>query len=399
MKVDYSIPKLIKFDDLKKTWYVYFRYNGKVIKKTDGMNRIRSSKERERHGIALAKALHQMLKDNWNPLVPGLADIEGLDMTFYQALEFAMDKKRPNIAPKTYSGYMVTVRYCKEAVKDLNLSYLPIVDTKRVHIKTILEHLKVKKKWANTGFNKHLHSIQAVLSELIQWDIIPVNPAHNIKPLKVMESNYNVPPTPEQHERIKTRLEINYPDFWDFILVLFHTGIRPVEITQLKVGMITQTQHAVINNGVAEIITERNIHLPPEITKTSKERIVPINDHLWECISKRIDNPVNYYLFGSFRQQARGNVGPNKDFIPGPTRLSRDTATKRWEKLVKIDLGINVNLYAYKHFGADMKILAGVELSALSMLYGHTSKVTTEVYAKAVKKIYRQQLMALSPVC
>jgi integrase len=383
MKPVYSVPKLIKYDDLKKTWYVYFRYNGKVIKKTEGMGYIHSRKEREHTGLALAKALHQRLKEGWNPLVPDLANIEGSDMTFYQALEFALEKKRPNIAVKSHSTYGTTVKYCKEAVRDLNISFLPITDTKRVHIKTLLEHIKTKKKLSNTGYNKHLHALQAVLSELLQWDIIETNPAHNIKPLRVMESRSNFPPTPEQHQTIKQRLSVNYPDFWKFVSLLFHTGIRPVEITNIKLNMID--------------VESRTITLPAMYTKTGKERIVPINQFLWEDIKDRLNNPGNYYLFGSFRQSARGNVGPNKDFIAGPTKLNRDTATKRWEKLVKIEMGIDVNLYAYKHFGADMKILAGVDLPALSVLYGHTSTVTTEIYARAVKQVHRKQLMDLSP--
>lgn len=63
----------------------------------------------------------------------------------------------------------------------------------------------------------------------------------------------------------------------------------------------------------------------------------------------------------------------------------------------KTGLGINKHLYALKHTGADDKILAGIELDALRELYGHTSKLMTERYARKVKDIYRAQIVQKSP--
>ena len=50
-----------------------------------------------------------------------------------------------------------------------------------------------------------------------------------------------------------------------------------------------------------------------------------------------------------------------------------------------------------KHSGTDTKILAGVGLESLQELYGHTSKVTTAIYAKKVKEVYRQEIIDKSP--
>jgi hypothetical protein len=107
--------------------------------------------------------------------------------------------------------------------------------------------------------------------------------------------------------------------------------------------------------------------------------------------------PEDFYLFGSHREAAKGNIGIHEDFIPGPTAIKRDTATKRWHKIVKVDLGFNVNLYSNKHAGANAKILAGMSLDALRELYGHTSKLMTETYAKSIKDVYRKQIMDNSP--
>ena len=44
-----------------------------------------------------------------------------------------------------------------------------------------------------------------------------------------------------------------------------------------------------------------------------------------------------------------------------------------------------------------MKILAGLELDSLRELYGHTSKLMTEKYAKVVKEVYRKNILENLP--
>lgn len=169
MLPNYSIPKLIKYSaESKKQWYVYFRYNGKVIKQTKGINKIKDLKKRLIAGEQLAKAFLERLKEGWNPLIPNLQEIEGTNLTFYQALEFSIEKKSTQICAKTLSGYKCTMRFCKEAVRELDLAYLPIADTKRVHIKTIMETMHKQRKWSNAAYNKNLGHLQAILSELLQ---------------------------------------------------------------------------------------------------------------------------------------------------------------------------------------------------------------------------------------
>jgi len=104
-----------------------------------------------------------------------------------------------------------------------------------------------------------------------------------------------------------------------------------------------------------------------------------------------------FYLFGSFPYNHKHRAKLKLDFIPGPNKQIRDTATKRWKKIIKDGLGINVNLYSNKHAGADAKILAGIELDSLRELYGHESKLMTMTYAKKVKQIYRDDIMNNSP--
>jgi hypothetical protein len=45
------------------------------------------------------------------------------------------------------------------------------------------------------------------------------------------------------------------------------------------------------------------------------------------------------------------------------------------------------------NYGADKKILAGMSMDSLRELYGHSSKLMTEKYAKTIKEVYRKDIM------
>lgn len=384
MKSIFSIPKVIKFDDLSKAWYVYFRYDGKIQRFKYGINYIKTYKERLKEAELIQKALHQKLKDGWNPLIPDIVS-QNSKLSFIDSLDFAIEKKTPNLKSKTVSGYKGTVRFMQEAAKKVGLQHLQIVDTKRVHIKLIIEKAKEQRSWSNNAYNKHLNHLKAILSELIQWDIIEVNPAYKINNLSVADSDANQPAPIEDVEKIKAELLANHPDFYNFVITIFHTGIRPEEITKITLEMID--------------LKNSEIVLPANITKTNKKRIVPINQHLMSYYKKMNFEhlPKDYYLFGSFREPGKGNIGKFKDYIPGPTKMNRDTATRRWETIVKKGLGIQMHMYAMKHLGADRKIIAGLDLDSLRELYGHTSKLMTEKYAKVVKEVHRKNILENSP--
>ncbi|AWG25983.1 tyrosine-type recombinase/integrase [Flavobacterium kingsejongi] len=380
----FTVPKLVSYREPDKQWFIFFRYQGKLIKYKKGINYIKNFKERSLAANALKSALYQKLKQGWNPLVP---EIEALDqsMTLIQAIHFALEKKKPFLAPKSYSGYKCTVNFIEAAIISLKQHNLLINDVKRVHIKTIIEQARKQRSWSNNAYNKHLNQLKAILSELIQWDIIENNPAFKINNLPVAETRSNIPASSAQQSIIRDSLQKNHPDFYLFIITIFHTGIRPHEILLITLEMVDLKNNQII--------------LPHEITKTQKERIVPINQHLklyFELLNLH-QYPKDYYLFGSYREATKGNLGKHDDFIPGPTKIKRDTATRRWEKLVKKGLGIDANMYSNKHAGANAKILAGIDLDALRELYGHTSKLMTTKYATVIKQVNRQQIMEKSP--
>ena len=382
MAVTFSIPKINKTKD---KWYVHFRYNKKQFRYRFNLNEIDNLEKKEMEFQILCEVLHEDLKKGWNPNIKEIPETK-TNYTIASALDFAIEKKRPNIAKKTASGYEGTIKFIKKAVKALRLNDLPITEVKRVHIKTIMEKAQSQRNWTNNAYNKHLNQLKAVLSELIQYDIIEANPAHNIKNLRVEESIAHIPATDEQMKLIKKELLHNHYNFYIYILIIYNLGIRPTEILSIKLSMIDMERDLII--------------LPPNITKGRKKyRTLPITTQLKEfLISLQFENlPKDYYLFGSFREVGKGNIGKHVDFIPAPTQLKRDTATKRWEKIVKIGLKINVTMYSMKKYGANKKAEAGISIDAIQGTFGHSKKETTLIYLTKQNEINRKEIMDKSP--
>jgi integrase len=377
MKDKFTVPKLSKSSS---TWFVFFRFNGKLYQRKNELNRIHDLKERERQFLILCDVYHEKLKSGWNPNVPEIIKKQS-DLTLIEALKFALEKKKPNISPKTYSGYNGSLNFLETAINKIGLTNLNIVDAKRIHVKLIMEKAKELNTWSNKAHNKHLNHFKAILSELIQWDIIEVSPAYKVDNLKVSAPDANHPASKTDMQRIRTELETNHYNFYIFCITIFFTGIRPEEILKIKLSMVN--------------LKDSTITLPPEITKTNKKRIVPISHFLLPYYeSMQFGNlPKSYYLFGSFREPGKGNLGKFEDFIPAPTHINRDTATRRWEAIVKKKLKIPMSMYAMKKAGANALILAGVSINAIKDLFGHTSEVTTQIYITNLKEVNRKEIL------
>ena len=382
MKTKFTLPKLNK---KSKYWYVHYRYEGKQFRETNGLNKIEDLKIRESEYNELCKAILTELKNGWNPNLPD--DVQQqTDMFIIEALRFSLEKKKPNIAKKTYSNYEGSVNFIETASVKLGIEKLKIIELKRIHVKLLIEKAKELNKWSNKAHNKHLNHFKALLSELVDFDIIEENPAFKVKNLRIEESIAHAPATDEQMKEIKNELSKNHPNFYNFIKVIYHLGIRPEEILLMKLSNVD------MQKGI--------ITLHPENTKGRKKyRVLPINKYLrLDLESMNLETfPKYYYLFGSFREPGKGNLGKHEDFVPGPTHINRDTATRRWETAVKKKLGIDITMYSMKKYGANKKAQAGISLDAIMGTFGHSKKETTLIYLTDQDEINRKEVMDKSP--
>lgn len=400
-KITYSKPVLCTYDNsLEKDWFVYFDVTDPstgITKRKQfrgGINYWKSVKERLIAGEQLRKYWEEKLKHGWSPFLHSASRLN--NMRFNEAIDFALTKCK--VAEKTKKDYKCTANFFKEAAKEMNLDKALVTGIKKQHIKLLLDQIVQDRNWSNYAYNKNLGYFSGILSRLEEFEIIEHNPCHGIKSLPVAETMKFETYTEAEKILIRDHLLEVHPNFFTYLMVTYHTGIRNKEVLSLRIKDINFERRMIL---IKPDLQEEN-------SKTKNIRMVPINEHLAALLLNHISGATdpNMFLFGSPFEPGQGNKGSIKGkvgaarpdyFCPSFTKVKRDTATKLWNKLIKKDLKINKYMYAMKHTGADDKILAGISLDALRDMYGHTSKFMTEKYARKVKEVYREQIIANSP--
>jgi integrase len=372
MSVSYTEPALCHYDyDLIKAWFVYFTVTddetGESFPKQfrGGINYCHDLQDRLRKGDDLRKLWKSKLKAGWSPLEQA-EDEESGKLSLPKALDFALSKCKPRLASKSYSGYLGTVNFIKDAATALKLHNRPIAAVKRRNVKQLLEKAKEDRNWSNHAYNKNLTYLGSIVEQLVEWDIIEYNPAHKIKKLPVAESNKFEAITNEEKQLLHEHLFKNHFRYYVTTMITYHTGIRPKEVLLLKIEDIT-ADYDYIN-----ILPDLN----EENSKTKSTRKVPVNNYLKEYLrALELEKyPKDYYIFGSCYVGFKGNKGGRLGarhpdyFKPSPQKIRRETTTRFWRNIVKEKLGIQKYQYAMKHTGADDKILAGIPLEALKVL-------------------------------
>lgn len=400
--VTYTTPQLCHYDyNLNRPWFVWFditnQVTGETVRKQfrGDINGFKTKKERIAEGNALADYWQKELEDGWSPFkneVPVLKN-----MTLEAAIDFAFSKCK--LAKKSMSCYKTTVERFKKAGKALRIIGLPLKMIERKHIKLILDKMLIDNKLSNSAYNKYLGYIKAVLSKLVEYEVIENNPCTSIKTLKVAETFKYVPYTEEEKKKIRDHLFINYYRYFILLMVIYHTGIRPKEVLALKIKDID--------------FKKKKITIIPDIeaenSKTLKVRKIPVNKHLMLFFREmELENyPPSYYVFGSPYKSGQGNRGSKPKglsgvehydyFKPSEVKIKRDTITRLWNKAVRKELKIDKYQYAMKHTGANEKIMAGLDVDALVELYGHSSKLMTRKYITDIQEINAKKIIELSP--
>lgn len=332
--------------------------------------------QRRLQAQANADVLWEALNNKWNPLVdkyPHFSDKTTI-VLFAEGLDQALEEKKKVLSKFSLYDYSGCVRFMKAASKKTGHYYSRLSELEKKDIRIILNQARETNKWNNQARNKYLSIFRALLSVMVDQELIKFNPAKGIKDEPVDESMGYKRLTDEEKETIADHLLLKFPDFFEYLMFIYDDGIRRKETLLLQIKDFN--------------LTTREILIRPEVAKTNKARIVPITDTLMQILLRREiwSFPSDYFLFS------------NDKFKPGAAPYHPNVPTSWWRKLVIEDLKIDCKMYSLKHRGADDKLLAGIDLDTLRTLYGHKSKQMTEVYARAVKGKYKQKIIDNAPV-
>lgn len=369
-------------DQKKQLYEVYFLiYIGKEkrpFRYKKDINESKARGQRKSDAEAFAYNLWEALTTGWNPLQSRYPIIEEelrrqQTMNFNQAIDYCYAEKQKILAIGSLYNYKFSCKAIKSAAINSGYSDRKVTDIQRRDIRIIIDQAKDENDWSSKSRNQNLGILKALLSVLVDKDIISINPAHKIKPEKQPERVTYKRIVEDDRERIVVHLSKVAPDYLDFIYFIYDTGIRPKELHLIQIFDIS--------------LMKREIVVRTEVAKNNKQRIIPITDDMLEILFKR--NVVNldkaWFLFS------------NNQFAPGPKAFWPTAGARYWRKYVQRDLEIDAKLYGLKHTGADAKLLAGIDTRTLKSLYGHSSDQMTEKYLEQLQEIHKKKIIENAP--
>ncbi|MCC6584539.1 MAG: site-specific integrase [Chitinophagales bacterium] len=365
-----------------------------------GINYEHTIKGRMDIGKAWMFIILDQLQRDWHPIrdtYPDLpADVSQKKLpheiwqnkTFCKAINEIFSEKK--LSKNSKNCYRLAIDYFEEAATALDLQDVKLIDLKRSTILTIFDAYKLIREAPDKQYNKNLGYIKSLISKACEYAEIENSPAMKIKSLSVPEGRGFIPPTDEEKAIIRQTLEQDDPYFFTYLMVIYYTGIRADETLSLQIRDLDRIkkQFVIIKDD------ER------ENAKTDNKRTVPIVDHLWELLERMELHkyPREYFIFGSPGMPGRGWTGVKDKsmyFTPNPTKIKRDTATRRFKAKIKDAFGIECHMYAMKHKGADDKKIAGMKTDAIRGLFGHTHTAMTEKYFS--ENIHEEEIRRLTP--
>lgn len=251
-------------------------------------------------------------------------------------------------SPKYISSIELTFRKITESIGDIPLD--------KINSKIIEEFIASTFIKSQAAASLYYRTFKAVLNKAVSWEYISVNPLIKVK-LPKMRKKYPQFISSKEFEEIlfHTRTEM----LQDIFKIAFHTGMRLGEIVNMKWSWIDQS------NKLIKVKVSNEF-----VTKSKKERSIPMNSIIVETISK-------------LRSKETGNLKDNFLFhIKFSAKLNGDYISKNFKKAVrKTSLSQDIHFHSLRHSFASNLVQKGASIFVCKELLGHEDIKTTMIYS------------------
>jgi integrase len=288
-------------------------------------------------GAKTKSEAEKFLSKNSNPI----ESISYLTLSKYAPQFFAY--ANTNLAPGTVLLYEQVIRVFIRIIGDFKLTKYTIRDVELFKTSRLKEVSPVK-------VNIDFRTLKALFQTALRWKLITENPFHGVKQIKI-------PPrrpiylTKEEFKKLMN--VVNNPWFKDLIMFAIATMMRAGEITSLNWQSVDLLRRVIM------IENQENFRI-----KTSKPRIIPMNQWVYEFLSSRKIKEGNVFTFGNRRQ------------------LSVRYVSGRFKKYVKkAEINQAIHFHSLRHTGASWLVQDGVSIYAIQRILGHSSISMTQVYS------------------
>lgn len=234
---------------LKKDWFVFYRFydptyrentkfkKGKLVI-LKGMNQFKTIPDRQTETKKIIeRELGKLKNEAYNPItsktlisIAPLLDIEPLT-PFIKA--FSLAEQRISASVSTKRDLRSTLKFVTSAAMQLRYSELPVNNIGRKHIKQLLSHIDICNGESPHRYNKIRSYLMMIYKELIELEVVEVNPLRDLSKKKVIQRIRKLPSN-ENGQIINEYLQLDQYSFWLFMQIFFHSGARLTEMMNVK---------------------------------------------------------------------------------------------------------------------------------------------------------------------
>jgi integrase len=271
-------------------------------------------------------------------------------------LRYAIEKafELTHLEAHTLKDIKSVKNYFLAAAEKLDFDMLPVNDLLPMNLEEILAAVRTKRTLkaveqplTEKRYNKYIAYLSGLFRILKKNKMVDSNPCEGFEKKHVIVAQRKIL-TPEQRKQVYYFLKMNYPSFWLFYMIFFHSGGRLEELLRLKVEDVC--------------IDPNDLKYTTLVKKGGGHRM--------------IDRPIKKI---ALQYWAKAIIGAEKGdyvfsigLVPGQHKIRRDQTTRRWKSHIKEKLGIEVDLYAGKHMNLT-EIVEWIDEDAAAKAAGHTS--------------------------
>jgi integrase len=357
---DYRPPYYLEGKESMITYWVRDPETRTMRRIKEKLNWVKDLKQRRLYAAKRVADIGLRLSIGWNPLRDKDVPVQGVVLE--KALDmFVEGKERDGLSRHSMRSYR---SYCSILKQWLILAkregrMLSAFD--KVCARTFLQHRYLEGKLTADSYNNNVQFYITLWNWFIETGLATTSPFAGIKrkdtdPDKPSKRRA---PTLEERQRIRAYLQKRDPRFFTFSLLIFHCGIRPNELFQLK----PENFH----------LSVQSITIPGTISKNGRTQGVAIPDTL-----------LPHLLALKMEKQRPDHFVFSTDFRPGAKQCDSRDSGRAWTKLRQaIGLKQQVSNYTLKHAGATQLSQDGIGEVDLMNHLRHHDLAETSIYTRA----------------
>lgn len=334
MITNYSFPKLCdRGGDLSKQWYVYLYYTGsdgvrKQFRYSEGINSLKTKRERRAEANALVEAITALLKKGWSPVTNTMEATENIQpKTISAAFDEIFEIKKAYLTSESIRTYKNQIDLFKGWLVKKKLDHLYTQNFTADHARKYCDWMLRDKKYCGKTYNGHLTMLRTFFTEMVNRKYLPTSPVAGFKFVR-QEVGKNTTYSEVDEKKFE---EIRYknPEFYLATRFVRYCFLRRTELAKLQV------KHISWNN--------KTIIIPSKNAKSRVQDSVTIPGTLEKLIelSGLLHLDPETYIFGKYFKPATKAINDLDDFSDRQREVNR---------VLGIDKGRT--FYSWKHTGA-----------------------------------------------